>query len=276
MAAYGDQLLDLLDAEMSDSDRAALNTITVGVHAQAGLWACHMNRPTLAYRYLATSREVAAASGDRSLHARSLGALSYLYSSAPRGGCGGNPQHCLELLDEALDLARHADPFTRGWLSTWRADQHATLGNLGAAWTDIELADIELDSGDCGQLEGFFARSTYGYGMKGHLNSVRAVVFALDGDEQQSYRTFDHVQANAANMRRRIATYGHQALVQVSCRDPEAACAALSTSIQLAAQEHYAMGIKRAIGVRRCFDASWAVLPAVCDLDEQLNHLSSS
>jgi len=112
--------------------------------------------------------------------------------------------------------------------------------------------------------------------MKGHLNSVRAVVFALEGDEQQSHRIFDYVQVTAANVRRRIATCGHQALVEVGLRDPEAACAALSTSIQLAAREHYAMGFKRAIGVRQRFDARWVALPAVCDLDEQLRYLSSS
>lgn len=276
MTAYSDELLDLFDATMSDSDRAALNAIVVGVHAQAGLWACHMHRSSVAYRYLAISREVAAATGDPSLHARALGALSYLFSSAPRGGRGGNPQHCLDLLDEALSLAHRADPFTRGWLSTWRADQHATLGNLTAAQADVEAADAELSSTDSGQLEGFFARSTYGYGMKGHLNSVRAVVFALAGDEQQSIRTFDQVQVSAANMRRRIATYGHQALVQIDRRDPEAACVALISSIRLAAQEHYAMGFERAIGVRHRFEANWSSLPAVRDLDDQLRHLSVS
>lgn len=276
MTAYADELLDLLDATMSDSDRAALNTIVVGVHAQAGLWACHMHRPSVAYRYLATSREVAAATGDPPLHARALAALSYLFSSAPRGGRGGNPQHCLDLLDEALSLARRADPFTRGWLSTWRADQHATLGNLAAAQADVDLADAELGSTDGSPLEGFFARSTYGYGMEGHLNSVRAVVFALAGDEQQSLRTFGHVQVSAANMRRRIATYGHQALVQADRHDPEAACAALSSSILLAAQEHYTMGFERAVGVRHRFDPSWVTLPVVRDLDDQLRYLSDS
>lgn len=276
ITAYADELLDLLDVPMSDSNRATLNTVVVGVLAQAGLWACHMHRPSVAYRYLATSREVAAATGDLSLHARSLGALSYLFSSAPRGGRGGNPQHCLSLLDEALSLACRADPFTRGWLSTWRADQHATLGNLASAQVDVEVADAELGATDSGQLEGFFSCSTYGYGMKGHLNSVRAVVFALAGDEQQSLRTFDQVQVSAANMRRRIATYGHQALVQADRRDPEAACAALSSSILLAEQEHYAMGFERAIGVRHRFEASWSTLPAVRDLDDQLRHLSIS
>jgi len=110
MTAYAEELLDLLDLELSDNDRALLSTIVVGVHAQAGLWACHMNRSALAYRYLATGREVAAASGDRSLLARALGALSYLFSSAPRGGQGGNPQHCLQLLDEAIGLARYPIP----------------------------------------------------------------------------------------------------------------------------------------------------------------------
>jgi hypothetical protein len=77
-------------------------------------------------------------------------------------------------------------------------------------------------------------------------------------------------------MRRRIATYGHQALVQVTCGDPEAACAALSSSIQLAAQEHYTMGFKRAIGVRHRFNPRWATLPTVSDLDARLRHLAIS
>ncbi len=272
--AYADELLNVLDAPMGDNERGALNAIVVGVHAQVGLWACHMHRSSLAYRYLATGCEVAAAAHDRPLRARALGALSYLFSSAPRGGQGGNPRRCLELLDEALDLAVHADPFTRGWLATWRADQHATLGDLSAARADVEAADLGLGSADGGQLAGFFARPNYGYGMDGHLNSVRAVVLSLAGDAQQSQRTFDHVQVSAANMRRRIATYGHDALVQVHRRDPESACDALSRSVQFAVQENYAMGLERAIGVRSGFDGSWADLPAVRDIDDQLRQLT--
>jgi len=274
--AHADELLNLLDAPMGDNERVALNAIVVGVHAQVGLWACHMHRSSLAYRYLATGCEVAAAAHDRLLRARALGALSYLFSSAPRGGQGGNPRRCLELLDEALDLAVHADPFTRGWLATWRADQHATLGDLSAAQVDVEAADLGLGSANGGQLEGFFSRPTYGYGMEGHLNSVRAVVFSLAGDAQQSQRMFDHVQVSAANMRRRIASFGHEALVQVHRRDPEAACDALSRSIRFAVQENYAMGLERAIGVRSGFDGSWADLSAVRGLDDQLRQLTVS
>ncbi|MDQ3760200.1 MAG: hypothetical protein M3460_00410 [Actinomycetota bacterium] len=276
MTAYADQLLDLLDVPMGDSYRAALNTIAVGAHAQAGLWACHLHKPALAYRYLATGREVAAASGDRSLHARSLGALSYLFSSAPRGGQGGNPQHCLELLDEALDLARHADPFTRGWLATWRADQHATLGNLDAARADLHAAGHGLGSADQSVLEGFFSRSTYGYGMEGHLIRLRTMTFALSGDQLNLEHSFSEVLSSTANLRHQVCALANLAVVSAVADEPERACCVLGRSIQLAAQEHYTMGIQRAIGVRQRFDPNWKNLPAVRHLDEQFHHLTAS
>jgi len=87
---------------------------------------------------------------------------------------------------------------------------------------------------------------------------------------------FDHVRVSAANMRRRIASFGHEALVQVHRRDPEAACDALSRSIRFAVQENYAMGLERAIGVRSGFDGSWADLSAVRGLDDQLRQLTVS
>jgi transcriptional regulator with XRE-family HTH domain len=272
--SYADDVLELLDVSMGESERAALNVFVVGIHAQVGLWACHMHRPSLAYRYLATACEVATGTHDRPLRARALGAFSYLFSSAPRGGYGGNSHRALELLDKALDLASRADGFTRGWLSTWRADQHATLGALTPARADIDAASLGLGSGDTAEAAGFFARSSYGYGMEGHLNSVRAVVLSLAGDVDASQRIFDSVQVSAANMRRRIATYGHQGLAQTHHRNPEAACDALSSSIRLAVQEHYAMGLERAIGVRSGFDATWTSLPAVRDLDGQLRALA--
>ncbi|MGH3838331.1 MAG: helix-turn-helix domain-containing protein, partial [Pseudonocardiaceae bacterium] len=270
ITAYADELIDLLDASMSDSDRAALNTIVVGVHAQAGLWACHMHRSSVAYRYLATSREVAAATGDPSLQARSLGALSYLFSSAPRGGRGGNPQRCLDLLDEALSLARQADPFTRGWLFTWRADQHATLGNLAAARADLEAAGRGLGAADHSQLEGFFSRSTYGYGMEGHLIRLRMMTFALSGEQLNLEHAFSEVLSTTTNLRHQVCALANLAVVSAATDEPERACGVLSRSIQLAARDHYTMGLQRAIGVRHHFDPSWATLPAVRNLDDQL------
>ncbi|MGH3908245.1 MAG: hypothetical protein ACRDTE_29295, partial [Pseudonocardiaceae bacterium] len=66
------------------------------------------------------------------------------------------------------------------------------------------------------------------------------------------------------------------AVVSVATDEPERACRLLSRSIELAAQEHYTMGLRRAIGVRHRFDTRWAALPAVRHLDEQLRHLPIS
>jgi transcriptional regulator with XRE-family HTH domain len=124
--AYADSVLGLLGRPMTERDHSRLNVVAVGVHAQTGLWACHAGRWASAYRHLATACDIAATASQPSLHAQALGAFSYLFSSAPRGGQGGDPGRALALLDQALDQAVGADGFTRGWLSTWRADQHAT------------------------------------------------------------------------------------------------------------------------------------------------------
>lgn len=269
-----DDLLSMLHSPMPDRERTELVELVAGVNAQVGLWACHIGRWPLAYRSLATACDVAAGGSDRALRARSLGALSYLFSSAPRGGHGGDPARALSLLNEALELAAGADGFTRGWLATWRADQHATLGNLETARADIDTADRDLGAGDSSQIQGFFARANYGYGMNGHLDSVRAVVLALHGERQESDRTFEAVQSSAANSRRQVASLAHLALVRSSARDPEAACDALDRSITLAAQEDYTMGLERAGGVRAGFDPTWSTLSCVRDLDERLHLLA--
>ncbi|MGH2602045.1 MAG: hypothetical protein ACRDJ9_21995, partial [Dehalococcoidia bacterium] len=130
--AYADSLLELLDTPMGGREQRELSRIAVDVHAQVGLWGCHLHRPSLAYRYLATACDLAASTRDPVLHARGLGAFSYLFSSAPRGGRGGKPERALALLNAALVRAERADTFTRGWLATWRADQHVALGNVDA------------------------------------------------------------------------------------------------------------------------------------------------
>lgn len=273
--AYADDLLDQYDG----ADSAEFSRLVVDVHAQVGLWACHANRSAHAQRYLATACEVAASTQDPVLHARALGALSYLYSSAPRGGAGGSPRRALDLLDTAVAMSAGADLFTRGWLATWRADQHATLDHLEEARADIELAAAALDVGDDGQTSGFFSRRYYGYGMRGHLDSVRAFTLGLAGRTDEAERAFATVQAHAANGRRRAASYAHQALAcaKAPSPDPEAACEALRQSIEHATSTNYAMGIQRVVGVRSSgFARSWASLRCVQAVDEQLGQLAQA
>jgi transcriptional regulator with XRE-family HTH domain len=268
---YADSVLELLDQPMGERVRAKLGAVAAGVHAQVGLWACHMHRPHLAYRYLSTACELATGIGDRGLQARTRGALSYLFSSAPRGGTGGRPDRALSLLDQALDLAQDSDSFTKGWLATWRADQYATLGNLDAARADVDAADAWLSANDPSGLQGFFARSSYGYGMKSHLESVRGLVFALGSQADEADQAFEQVQNSAPNVRRWIATQEHRGLGDVEAGDPDRACAALGVAVASAERENYGMGLMRAVGVRGRFDPGWSSLACVRDLDEQLH-----
>jgi hypothetical protein len=272
--ALANNLLELLDLPMSEAVRADLAALVVGVHCQVGLWACHMHKGNLALRYLATACEIGSLSGDRPLRARALGALSYLYSSAPRGGHGGQPRRALALLDEALDPSMRVDGFTRGWLATWRADQHATLGNLDAARADAQTAAKGLGGHEGKALTGFFSRRNYGQGMGGHLYSVQGVILALGGRADEAARTFGAVQKAAHNGRRRVATHAHQALALVETGEAEAACASLRESVKLAATEHYDLGIQRSAGVRQNFPRTWADLPCVRDLDDQFPALA--
>jgi transcriptional regulator with XRE-family HTH domain len=273
--AYADDLLRLYDEQAAEPS-PELTTLVVGIHCQVGLWAYHAGQTVTAYRHLATGCAVAAAAGDRPLQARALGALSYLHSSAPRGGIGGNPRRALGLLTRALELAARADDFTRGWLATWRADQHATLGNLPAALRDVETAGAALDADRDAPERGFFSRHNYGYGMREHLDSVRGLVHTLAGETDQAERTFEHVQTRAANNRRRVATFGHQGLGRARLSDPEAACDALTSSIDLAIADPYPMGIKRTVGVRASFDPNWTKLACVRELDERLQLLGAT
>jgi hypothetical protein len=268
--AYADEVLAQLDASMSEPDRAELGSIAAGIHAQIGLWACHLHRPAMAYRYLATACHIAEQMRDPALQARTLGAFSYLFSSAPRGGHGGNARRAVRLLTNALTLASRTDGFTVGWLSTWRADQYATLGDFNAAQRDVEVAGQRLSANDDDSAIGFFARPVYGYGIREHRDSVQAFIMALAGQTDEADRTFSRVQFQAANMRRRIATHGHQALAQVRAGEPEMACATLRQAVDLAVDNYYVMGLERAVGVRAGFAPEWSRLPCVRALDEQL------
>jgi hypothetical protein len=265
--AFADHLLDVLGASATDADQMRLAAVTVGVHAEVGLWACHSDRPGLAYRYLAAACQVADGTGDAGLRSRALGSFGYLFSSAPRGGRGGDPGRSLRLLDQALDTVGRGDAFTRGWLATWRADQHATLGELDAARGDVEAAACALDGADRGP-DGFFSRATYGYGIGAHLDSVRGVVEALAGDGDAADATLARARRSAANMRRAIATAGDAAMAHAWLRNPEEACEILGQSITMTLRIHYPMGLRRAVGVRSGFDPSWDDLPCVRELDE--------
>jgi hypothetical protein len=106
--------------------------------------------------------------------------------------------------------------------------------------------------------------------MDGHLNSARAVTLALAGHGAEADQAFTQVFSSAKNLRRRVCTLGHLAMVRAAAGEPEGACQALASSVGLARPVGDAMGLERAAGVRARFDPRWADLPSVRELDEHL------
>lgn len=271
---YADTVLGLLDNPMGAREQRELTEVAVGVHAQVGLWACHLHRPAMAYRYLATACDLATSTRDPALHARALGAFSYLFSSAPRGGRGGKPARALALLNAALTRAERADGFTKGWLATWRADQHAALGNLQAAQADIDTAARGFAVSANSQVTGFFSRMRYGYGMVGHVVRLRALVSGLQRESSDVDALASEMTASTTNMRHQVGALGYLAMVSVAVDEPERACAALTTSLGTSVSVGYTMGIARTVGVRSRFPRSWRELGCLRDLDHELHQVT--
>src|SRR5262249_1767216 len=92
--------------------------------------------------------------------------------------------------------------------------------------------------------------------------------------EAEAERTFAYIDAHAVNMRRRIATLGHQALAHVKTGEPAAACSKVGQAVRLAVEHHYGMGWQRARGVRAGYDTSWLNLRCVSELDEYIRHVN--
>ncbi len=268
MTAYADEVLGLLTQPMADAHRARLLSVVVGAHAQAGMTAYNAGRWAVAYHYLATAVDVAAASGDPALHAPSLGTFGYLFASFPRGGHGGDPGRAMTLFAQAVEEAAGADGWTRGWLRTWRAAEHVH-GDLEAALADIEAGDTALaESSD--RARGFFSRAAFGYATTQHLDSVRSVTLALTGHGNDADRMFDRVLSSPPNNRLRVQTLVDLGLARARAGAVDGATEALLEGLDVAVPTGYTMGVERVRGVRAQFPDTCATLPCVRDLDERL------
>lgn len=273
VSAYADDVLGLLNQPMADAHRARLDAVVVGAHAQAGMTAFNAGRWAVAYRHLVVAVDVAAVSGDPALHAHALGMFGYLFSSFPRGGRGGNPVRSLALFDRAVEESAKADGWTRGWLRTWRADQHATCGDVEAALVDVDAADLAFGEG-VAPARGFWSRATYGDAMEQHLDSVRGVALALVGHDNDADQAFDRVLTLPANIHRQANTFGHIGLVRARAGALDGASEALLEGLDAAEPAGYAMGVERIRGVRAQFRDGCAGLACVRALDERLRTLN--
>ncbi|MGH8931182.1 MAG: hypothetical protein ACRDZO_11310, partial [Egibacteraceae bacterium] len=109
VSSYADIVLALLHEPMTPDERGRLSTVAIAAHTQSALVAYNAGQWTAAYGYVAIAQKLAEEIADPGLYAQTLGAASYLFSSALRGGRGGDPQRTRALLDQALDLAPQSE-----------------------------------------------------------------------------------------------------------------------------------------------------------------------
>jgi tetratricopeptide (TPR) repeat protein len=268
VSGYAASVLTLLDRPMTSAERRTLTAVAVAAYTEAGLVAFNAGQWPDAYRSVAVAKALAEDLDDPTLHAQTLGATSYLFSSALRGRQGGDPRRTVALLDQALDIAPQSDGLLRAWLAGWRADQHAASGDADAAAADLEMADRALDSP--GQPRGFVTPMGCAYGTSGHLEGVRGQVDALLGRPDEAERTLRAALQVPGGPRQQVITLVRLAQARVDATDPQGASAALGKAQQLAGQAGYRMGEQRVRGVRSRFDRRWADLPCVVELDERL------
>lgn len=268
VSGYADSVLTILDRPMLPSERYDMSVVTIGAHMEAGLVAFNAGRWAEAYRYLAVARALAEEIHDRGLQAQALGASSYLFSSALRGGAGGEPTRAIALLERAADLAPKSDGLLRAWIAGWSADQRAALRDASGALADLEFADGVI--GAAGSGRGFAHPGGCAYNVAGHLDGVRGQADALDGRMDEAENMISSTLEGSGSARQQVITLVRLAAVRVEADDPDSTCLALAKASHLADGVGYRMGTYRVRGLRARLPATWQQLPSVADLDEQL------
>jgi hypothetical protein len=266
--AHADDVLGLW--RRPTSDRRRLEALVVGVNARAGLWAFFEGDLRAAHKHLLAAWGLAAAGGEPGLLAQAMTASSVLYSGLHAGGGGGEPQEAVALLDQAGELAVYADPHTRLWVATWRADEVVAAGDLRASRASVDAAsqarELLDDDPDVGGWTGILV-----YGLEGRLQTVRANLSALEGRFTDAEDELGVVlRAALESDRGQARALTRIGRVRVRASEPDGACEALSAGLDLAEPAGYAMGVERVRGVRARFPKPWAALSCVRALDERL------
>jgi tetratricopeptide (TPR) repeat protein len=270
VGAEADRVLEKLKQPMTDAQRTQLNTVAVGVHAQAGLLVFDIGHWGTAYRYLATALGIAARSGNQTLHAQALGLFANLYSPILRGGLGGDYKETVALLDQATDLAAgHADGLTLVDLHTFRAAEHGNAGKAELSKADLEAAEqaLQLSAGPDHQF--FSAAGLYG-DMQARLEQGWGLTHAAARRFDDAEATLSRALRTAVSGRRQVMVLIRLGTVRVQAGEPEGACATLTQALDQAIVHDYMMGVQRIRGIRVGFPEPWIDLACVREFDERL------
>jgi hypothetical protein len=217
--------------------------------------------------YYGHTDTLAAEAGDDSLRAMGLIARSALYSSIPYGGQGGDPLAALALLDEAEAIGRSpALPYLETWLCARRVEDYATIGDARESDQSLEYAERSFAK-IRGRDDGFFNNWTSGR-LAAYRGNAAVLLRRAPEAAQAAEEALKHTGASLAGERCFLmivlgAAHAEQGL-------PDAACAWLGDSLDLASRSGLTERIQRIKGIRRQYLVRWPTAPSVRQLDEQL------
>lgn len=268
VAGHADDLYELLGRTLTPELRTRLVAVGVHAHCEAALLAFQLGDVTSARRQVTIARDIAEEARDLRLQARALGVSSMVYSSALRGGHGGDPERAADLLDQALALERHLDRCTRGWLAVCRGSEAIEAHDLETAKTWLEGGREALTEPD-GPSQGLFSSAGMCYGTAGHLVSVEARTDGLAGRFDKAEHALNQLIASAVNVRLQATDLTHLGWVRMLAKQAEGACEALKTALVAARSVGHVMGVERIRAVRDQFPPEWDELRCVQELDEE-------
>jgi hypothetical protein len=219
------------------------------------------DRPT-ARRYLALARDIAEDSRNDTLHAQTLGVASMAHRQP--GGRAAN------MMAQAVDLAANADADTQAWLHSWHALRLAGANDERGFRRHMERAD-QLGSGTADGA-GFLMRYVACQCSQVGVELSTGLVMLKRGDEALEAFTAIPDPPDPSDPRSRAYMLAQRAEAQLVKRqpDPEAACADLMASVELAREGGFASIVDTVREVHDGFPKRYAELACLSELDEHL------
>ena len=274
VAHQAGKLLWLLDRPMATAERRRLDAIVVASHVHAGLLAFNLAARAAARGYFATAQSVADDANDDALRAQALVGSRTLRTSIESGGRAVPPGgRVVELMREAADLSRRADPDTCAYVHAWLGLELAAANDERGFLTAYETAERLAQHTGHGEGRGFLARRMLSWRLQPEQAANKGIGLVRVGGTDEALNALMPA-LDPSDPGWAAIVLADIALARVSQGEPEQACQDLQHALDLALNAGYAMGVERIRGVRARFPEPWKTLACVLELDERLTFAS--
>jgi tetratricopeptide (TPR) repeat protein len=210
--------------------------------------------------------DMARDAGDQPLFASALAMQRMLHSTIPNRGRFGDTRRALAILDEAeAQLGPASSPYIRVFVLASRAEDHAAIGDAGAAYRDLDRAESALEKATA-RDDGYFTQWD-GARIAGYRGSCELALHRSDAAvpvlESALARTSDSL------LGQRCAVITDLAAAYAQQREVERSCVLLTESLDTAERTGLSELTQRVFGARQHL-GPWRDAAPVRQLDERL------